>query len=135
MLLKGWHKALLGAWYKLVTVLGEQLINGVSKRSRHQPRHPSCSPDSPKVVCDLQRCRGTCEHELGTGILFCGHDPKDRIDISEFWMPLQNGATELAVEGGEAEGLLAVMRENQVHALCTEAACAIVDENWATGGM
>ena len=116
-------------------MLSEQLINGVSKRSGHQPGYPGCSPDSPEVVCDLQSCRGTRKHDLGSGILLCGHDPKDRIDISEFWMPPQNGATELAVEGGEAEGLLAVVVENQLHALCTEAAGAIIDENWTTWAL
>ena len=54
-------------------------------------------------------------------------EPHDRIHPGELGMSRENRAGERAVEGGKLEDPSAIMPENELHALGTEPAGAIIE--------
>jgi hypothetical protein len=55
--------------------------------------------------------------------------PQNRIDQGEFGVSRENRPAKRTVEGRKLEGLLAIMPEDELHALGTESAGAIVEQD------
>ena len=128
-LLFGRHKTLLATSCEVMAMPGDKQVCGIPNGCGDDAHNGCQPPESPQIPYSLQDSCGACVHAFGRRVSIGGLDPEDGIDFGQLWVPLQDAATESAVERSEPQRSFAVMLEHVLNALSTEAAGAIVQED------
>jgi hypothetical protein len=105
-----------------------QAVERVSHESRDDPRHRGETPGTSKVPGHPQSGGRSGEQSVSSAALRW-LVPHDRIHLCEFGVSRQNRTAKGAVEGRKLEDTLAIVPEYELHALSTESAGAIVEED------
>ena len=130
--LGGGKKATRTGSNELVSVASDDVVERIANRAGNQPCHPCHCPPPSQVSRDPQRrfrADGDCLHPT----VRLGLDPNDRVDPSQLNMARADRRPVVSLERGKAQGLPAVMAQDETNAPRAEAAGAVVQEDGRWG--
>ena len=106
---------------------GDQVVDSVAEKRRDEIAERGKTPDATEVTRNAKTGGRADEDALrSVGVAI---DPHHRVDVHEIGMTRAHGAPEIALQRGEAQGVLALMAEHELNGGGAEPAGAIVEQH------
>ena len=124
-----WKEALGPTGRQAVSVSRDQAIDCIANYRWNDSRQTEQLPWPTEVRRHPQRGRRVGEYALGLRTTFRLHE-QNGVELTSSGMSLEDGSSGGAIEGGEAQRALAIVRQDELDAFSTEAAGAVVEQQW-----
>ena len=111
-----------------VTMASDKVVYGITNRPGNDSREERQPPETTHVA-GYSQARGRADQHtfvVCTGVFH----PDHRVSVRNLWMTRANVAADVALQGGKAQCVLALVPENELHARGAEAAVAVVEQQW-----